>query len=242
MDLHGGSISVESFGEGEGSTFTVTLPLFEGGTSEIEDDDLQSPESHIDLFGEADNPPTSSTFTSKESSNGLLQSGTSQKILLLSPPPLPPESIRSILVVDDSAINRKMLCRLFASKGIPCDQANDGCIAVDLVQQGISNDASTTSNNWMLSTEVGPDSVIVGHSQYDVILMDYQMPNMDGPTAIRIIRSMGYKGVIIGVTGNVMAMDQQEMIAAGADDVLSKPFDIDKFWESYSRARKLSEV
>ena len=82
---------------------------------------------------------------------------------------------------------------------------------------------------------------MIVRGQYDVILMDYQMPNMDGPTAIRAIRSLGYKGVIIGVTGNVMALDQQEMIAAGADDVLSKPFEIDKFWEIYNRVRRLSE-
>jgi len=112
--------------------------------------------------------------------------------------------------------------------------------------QAISNEASTETDNWLLATvdvgEIGSDSIIVGRGQYDVILMDYQMPNMDGPTAIRAIRSLGYKGVIFGVTGNVMALDQQEMIAAGADDVLPKPFDIDKFWDAYKRVRRLSDA
>jgi len=206
MDLHGGSISVESSGEGQGSSFTVTLPLFEDDFSEVENGYLPSPINRGELVAKY--------FSS---------------------------DISSILVVDDSAINRKMLCRLFDSKSIPCDQAEDGCIAVDMVQRVICNQTATDSNQLVPGPSVEQSGSMIVRGQYDVILMDYQMPNMDGPTAIRAMRSLGYKGVIIGVTGNVMALDQQEMIAAGADDVLSKPFEIDKFWEIYNRVRRLSE-
>ena len=228
MDLHGGSISVESCGEGQGSTFTVTLPLIEVDCNEIEDGSLRSPDSRISISAEEciANKPSSESRSDKSQQE-------QQSV------------VRSILVVDDSAINRKMMCRLFTRNSIPCDQAEDGFIAVEMVQ-AISNEASTETDNWLLATVdvggIGSDSIIVGRGQYDVILMDYQMPNMDGPTAIRAIRSLGYKGVIFGVTGNVMALDQQEMMAAGADDVLPKPFDIDKFWDAYKRVRRLSEA
>ena len=91
------------------------------------------------------------------------------------------------------------------------------------------------SDSWNDTTTASDEIAYLQHGNYDAILMDYQMPNMDGPTAIRAIRSLGYKGVVIGVTGNVMALDQQEMMAAGANDVLPKPFDIDKFWDAYNR-------
>jgi CheY-like chemotaxis protein len=43
---------------------------------------------------------------------------------------------------------------------------------------------------------------------FHVVVMDYQMPNMDGPTAIKAIRKLGYRGMIIGLTGNAMQCDQ----------------------------------
>ena len=53
--------------------------------------------------------------------------------------------------------------------------------------------------------------------------MDYQMPNMDGPTATRILRSKGCNAFICGVTGNVMAEDIKHFKKCGANAVLHKP-------------------
>lgn len=69
-----------------------------------------------------------------------------------------------------------------------------------------------------------------GGDPYDFILIDYQMPKMDGPTAIAAIRALGYKGIILGLTGNVLAADQDVMMAAGANDVLTKPLDSNILW------------
>ena len=74
-----------------------------------------------------------------------------------------------------------------------------------------------------------------GGGSYDVILMDYQMPNMDGPTAISLIRASGYTGVILGLTGNVLAIDQDHMVKAGADGVLIKPLEISILWETLKK-------
>ena len=64
------------------------------------------------------------------------------------------------------------------------------------------------------------------------------MPIMDGPAAITAIRAMGYQGVILGLTGNVLAVDQDVMVKAGADGVLTKPLDIDILWGKLKELRK----
>jgi len=57
--------------------------------------------------------------------------------------------------------------------------------------------------------------------------MDFMMPKMDGPTATRAIRALGYTGIIIGVTGNSSPQDLETFTTSGADLVIPKPLDID---------------
>jgi CheY-like chemotaxis protein len=64
---------------------------------------------------------------------------------------------------------------------------------------------------------------------YDVIMMDSEMPNMSGPDAVRQIRSIGYQGLIIGVTGNSLKADIDNFTKAGCNHVMIKPLDIDQF-------------
>ena len=85
-----------------------------------------------------------------------------------------------ILVVDDSPLNRKMLSKLLKSKGYDVEEAADGQIAVDKIKQEAD----------------------AGRS-YDVILMDFVMPVMDGPTATRAIRAMHILTPIFGLTGRL---------------------------------------
>ena len=89
------------------------------------------------------------------------------------------------------------------SKGHTCTEAEDGSDAVELISTGVEN--------------------------IDLILMDNVMPNMSGPLATKVIRSLGFKGLIFGVTGNALPEDITEFIAHGADAVLSKPLDVLKF-------------
>ena len=85
-----------------------------------------------------------------------------------------------ILVVDDSPLNLKMLSKLLKSKGHDVDVADNGQQGIDKVKQ----EADAGRN-------------------YDVILMDFVMPVMDGPTATRAIRAMDVKSPIFGLTGNL---------------------------------------
>jgi signal transduction histidine kinase/CheY-like chemotaxis protein len=108
-----------------------------------------------------------------------------------------------ILVVDDARMNLKLLMRLLTKSGHSCQGAEDGLIAVEKVKASMKQ----------------------GHT-YDVILMDFQMPNMDGPTAAKVIRELGSDAFIVGVTGNVMAEDIRHFKDHGANHVLPKPIKI----------------
>ena len=120
-------------------------------------------------------------------------------------------------------MSRRMVCKILeATKTIACDQASDGSIAVRMVEEKIAAREDSPLNS----------------RRYDLILMDYQMPNMDGPTAISMIRNMGFTGIILGLTGNALQDDKDVMIAAGADDVLVKPLSIDAFWEMMKHLSK----
>jgi len=68
-------------------------------------------------------------------------------------------------------------------------------------------------------------------SQIDVILMDFMMPVMDGPTATKKIRELGYSGLIIGLTGNTWDSDMNLFLAHGANRVMLKPLDLRLFDE-----------
>ena len=107
-----------------------------------------------------------------------------------------------ILVVDDSLLCRKMVMRVLKDEGL-LHEAVDGKDATSLVLRSMQ--------------ELAP---------YHMILMDSAMPHTTGPTATEELRRRGYKGVIIGLTGNALPADVETFLCKGADAVLLKPLDI----------------
>ena len=105
---------------------------------------------------------------------------------------------RRVLLVDDHSINRFLVVSLFKSWNVEIDEAENGEEAVQMLQE----------------------------RAYDVVLMDKQMPVMDGLEATRHIRSELKMTIpIIALSANVMKDAVQECLDAGMDDFLPKPFE-----------------
>jgi PAS domain S-box-containing protein len=111
--------------------------------------------------------------------------------------PLSPQGLR-ILLAEDNAINQKVAVRLLERMGHQVHVAWDGKQAVSSVEQ----------------------------FEYDLILMDCQMPEMDGYAAARAIRRLdrGRQIPIVAMTANAMAEDRQLCLESGMNDYLAKPF------------------
>jgi signal transduction histidine kinase/ligand-binding sensor domain-containing protein/ActR/RegA family two-component response regulator len=105
---------------------------------------------------------------------------------------------RHILLAEDNPINRKLMHRMLTRAGYKLTEVVTGKKAVEIY---ISS----------------PDA-------YDMILMDVQMPDMDGREATRIIRKNGFERVpIIALTAESMKGDREKCLAAGMNDYISKP-------------------
>jgi CheY-like chemotaxis protein len=111
-----------------------------------------------------------------------------------------------ILVVDDSVTSRKMLMRLLKNRCASCEAVEDGQEAVDKVRRDME-----------LKKPV------------DLIIMDCNMPRLNGMDASKQMRDMGFKGVIVGLTGNVTPEDIRAFMDHGADSVLPNPLDVKMF-------------
>ena len=132
----------------------------------------------------------------------------------------------NVLVVDDSMACRTMTRKSIMVSGkntikICCDMAADGKKGVDMVKYNMQfYDTANTSEGTPATTG---NMKMTCEGVYDMIFMDYQMPVMDGPTAIKAIRAMGFKGRIVGLTGNALQSDQDYMRESGANSILLKP-------------------
>ena len=249
MEQHGGRIGVHSDGLGLGSTFFIEIPLVlseeetqrgrQGAAHYIENEkkdrnvncEHKSPTSSFFRLSRSAHisPYAPSSITPVPDSNKFRVEDVEKN---WSPAAAVTESFRvrqfvdstieatprkiTALIVDDSYLNRKMIARLLQQRSFVIFEACDGAEAVDSVSKSMR---SLAGEHPTLS--------------YDVILMDFVMPIMDGPTATKQIRALGYRGVIIGVTGNALPDDISTFLASGADVVMTKPINIETFIQHY---------
>ncbi|WP_166820405.1 ATP-binding protein [Thalassoroseus pseudoceratinae] len=111
-----------------------------------------------------------------------------------------------VLLVDDGEENRRLLRLVLSRAGLEVVQAENGQIAVD---EALS-------------------------SSFDVILMDMQMPVMDGYTATRKLRDAGLEIPIFALTASVMRGDEEKCLEAGCSQFIAKPVDLDALMNTLS--------
>jgi signal transduction histidine kinase/CheY-like chemotaxis protein/integral membrane sensor domain MASE1 len=111
--------------------------------------------------------------------------------------------LRKVLLAEDNAVNRRLAVTMLTREGCEVDVAIDGRQAVDMFSQG----------------------------EYDVILMDCQMPEMDGFAAVAHIRErdavLGRHTPVVAMTAYAMHGDRERCLASGMDDYISKPVSVE---------------
>ncbi|KXL48041.1 hypothetical protein M433DRAFT_105869 [Acidomyces richmondensis BFW] len=119
-----------------------------------------------------------------------------------------------VLLVEDNIINQRVVLKKLENKGFKVTTANNGQEAVEELKKA-------------------PKPSSGDKGGFDVVLMDQEMPVMDGNAATRALREMERNGEldhipIIGVTANVRGVQQDEMMESGMDVVISKPYRIEE--------------
>ncbi|WP_428897690.1 PAS domain S-box-containing protein [Parelusimicrobium proximum] len=147
-------------------------------------------------------------------------SGTKKKVMETKPVTRRNFSYKSVLIVEDMDINREVIASILQEAQVKVSHAEDGVQAVEMFKKD--------------------------PFAYDMILMDVQMPKMDGYTATKVIRESGIKRgrdiPIIALTANAFKEDVDAALAAGMNGHLSKPINEKKLFEELSKFFKPEPV
>jgi len=134
----------------------------------------------------------------------LLVAGATEPAPEAAPAAAEPEAVVSsgrVLLAEDNPVNTMVAVTVLQAMGCDVDTVTNGADAVEAVARG----------------------------GYDLVLMDVHMPQMDGLQATRRIRAAGVRVPIVAMTADATAEDQSTCLAAGMDDFISKPINIDHF-------------
>ncbi|MCL2009473.1 MAG: ATP-binding protein [Synergistaceae bacterium] len=123
-----------------------------------------------------------------------------------------------VLVVDDADLNLYVAKGLLAPYELSIDTADSGFKAIDRIESG---------------------------NEYDIVFMDYMMPEMDGIETLKAMRGMGYSRPVVALTADAVSGRAEMFLKSGFDDFISKPIDIrhlDSVLKKFVRDRQPREV
>ncbi|KAF6234915.1 hypothetical protein HO173_006845 [Letharia columbiana] len=203
VELQGGEIGVASRA-GEGSTFAFYIKARRS----------TAPKDDVDQFPGAGAPkPSTVKPVMPTSLNGVAQSSQTSQTSLSQK--LVPKGTLKILIVEDNLVNQKVLSKQLRNMGCIVHVANHGGECLERLKE---------STFWKGNERDG--------LEINVILMDQEMPVMDGLTCTKEIRKLEEKGDVVGhvpiiaVTANARSEQIDAAMDVGMDDVVSKPFRI----------------
>jgi CheY-like chemotaxis protein len=125
----------------------------------------------------------------------------------------------TVLVAEDGIDNQALIAAKLRETGLNLELATNGQMAFDKAMSALNSE-----------------------KPYDLILMDVQMPVMDGFTATQQLRSKGYRGPIIALTANAMERDRKKCLSAGCNDFVTKPINMEKLFKAIGRYMKVTQV
>jgi signal transduction histidine kinase/DNA-binding NarL/FixJ family response regulator len=125
----------------------------------------------------------------------------------------------SVLVAEDGIDNQALIAAKLGETGLKLELAPNGQIACEKAVAAAARG-----------------------KPFDLILMDVQMPVMDGFTAMLELRGKGYRGPIIALTANAMDRDRTKCLNAGCNEFVTKPIQMEKLFKSIGRYLKVTPV
>ena len=215
-ELQRGSIGVSSR-PGIGSNFTFFIEAYQPTADELEEASTNQAAVMMNARDRSHTSPQSRPTTPKGSSR-------------LDPPAA--VVIEGILVVEDNLVNQRITKRGLQDAGYDVYVANHGAEALEKIgcTQWMSLREESGSDDSVCDCDVAPFDGSGETTKLSIVLMDIEMPVMDGLTCTRSIRELESKGIInghipiIAVSANARTEQILQAKAAGCDDVLVKPY------------------
>ena len=130
-----------------------------------------------------------------------------------------PSLTGNVLVAEDSTDSQRLIAFYLRKLGLESTLVSDGKKAIDAALQAV---------------QIG--------NPFEMILMDMQMPELDGYEATRQLRAQGYKGAIVALTGNALSGDREKCLDAGCNDYLTKPIEREVFIATCTRLLARSDA
>ncbi|MEM7234860.1 MAG: ATP-binding protein [Planctomycetota bacterium] len=196
-ELLGGTVSVVSE-KGKGSTFTIEIDSGDLSTVAL----LETPK----IRAEKAAPPSEASDRGEDSA---LSSEVADPLSWEKPSPTKtakkrkgPKISGRVLLVEDGPDNQRLIAFVLEKAGATVEVAENGRIGLDRARAAWESE-----------------------EPFDVVLMDMQMPEMDGYTATSLLRKAQYPYPVVALTAHAMAGDRERCLDAGCDDFTTKPID-----------------